>query len=1241
MRSGARSGFPRMIALAAKLALAVALVFLHAPSGVAAPLKAELTATAEEGGYGRLVLTFPERSLLPQYDALVANNVLRVTFHEPIDVDVGDVPAKLGNFVSIARQDPDGMAVRFALTREFRINTMEAGEKLFVDLLPSGWEGPPPRLPDSVIEELAKRAEEALKKARALEQARLRGQTQPMVDLRIGSHPTFTRLSFQWNLAFDSAFIREDDIVKVTFNHDAKLDLSDLRSHLPRGIVDATSFIDEGKLKFLLRLDKGVNVRAFREDNAYVVDVTPEREDGDPINQSIDAELSPPVSADARDVVETQGSPVSAAERNKTANPVPTTRPQAKSSGADAQSASAKKAKAGDGVAKGGKTAKAAIKQSTISDKEEVQGLDGQAAADAAVPSAIDLAALKNARNANVLKEVNPESLPENHGEDARRFVGAEARRIGSTVRVVFPFAKPVSSAVFRRYQSIWLVFDTNDPVDVRGMRSVLGDSAEAVEIEKFEGWQSVRIDLAKNALATVAAENDNWILTLGETIVEPSRPLQIKRNVRSDGGTILHVPMKEPQHVRRLKDPFVGDEIIAVTAFGPSRGLIKPQAFVELDALMSAHGVALRKKAEYLKVETDGDAVRIEGPRGLYLSNEHLQQGTRILETIIDPDQPGQINLGALMTANTPDFLTRAKNLQFKIAATPEGDRRGPRMDLARFYLAHGLAQEALAMMHLAAEDDPAIERDASFNLMLGAAQMLAGRPKVAEKHLGRPALRNSPDAAVWQTIASASLSKWNEARLAFPRGSAVIGNYPIAIENEFNLSAAETLVEANDFGEASQVLAEVDPSVVSPAQAARYDLLRGRIADASGRSREALTSFDLVQRSIDRPHAAEAAYRSLRIRYRDGEISTGEAIEQLAGLAASWRGDETELKTLRLLSKLYVKQGNYRAAFENMKAAVLADPDSPTTRLLQEDMNAVFASLYLDGKADDLDTIEALALFYDFRELTPVGRRGDEMVRHLASRLISVDLLDQAAELLQHQVDNRLKGAARAQIAADLGVVHLMNGKPTESLRVLNRTRQAQLPRTLTRQRNIVEARALTESGRPDLALEIVRNMRGEDVERLRADTFWAAGRWRDAGEQLEEMSGGRWGDNVPLSERERSDVLRAAVAYSLAEDQFSLDRLRTKFAPKMADSPQGAAFEVATRPINDRGVEFLSVADSLDQADSLDIFLSEYQRKYLRPSNGELVARSGRKPRAEDRDEAAIGPAADAGTPGAPRG
>ncbi len=153
-------------------------------------------------------------------------------------------------------------------------------------------------------------------------------------------------------------------------------------------------------------------------------------------------------------------------------------------------------------------------------------------------------------------------------------------------------------------------------------------------------------------------------------------------------------------------------------------------------------------------------------------------------------------------------------------------------------------------------------------------------------------------------------------------------------------------------------------------------------------------------------------------------------------------------------------------------------------------------FDSLFLGGKGDALPPIEALGLFYDYRDLTPIGRRGDEMIRRLADRLVSVDLLDQAAELLQHQVDHRLQGAARAQVATRLAVIYLMNRKPRpRARRRLQTTRTAELSNELRDQRLLLEARALSDTGRHDLALELIANINSHEAIRLRSDILWAA--------------------------------------------------------------------------------------------------------------------------------------------------
>src|SRR3546814_13655683 len=90
---------------------------------------------------------------------------------------------------------------------------------------------------------------------------------------------------------------------------------------------------------------------------------------------------------------------------------------------------------------------------------------------------------------------------------------------------------------------------------------------------------------------------------------------------------------------------------------------------------------------------------------------------------------------------------------------------------------------------------------------------------------------------------------------------------------------------------------------------------------------------------------------------------------------------------------------------------------------------MSDEFAKLFLDGGAQSLPPLTALALYYDYRELTPPGPEGDEIISKLADRLVSVDLLNRAAELIEHQITYRLRGDARAKAGARLAVVYLLD--------------------------------------------------------------------------------------------------------------------------------------------------------------------------------------------------------------------
>ena len=376
---------------------------------------------------------------------------------------------------------------------------------------------------------------------------------------------------------------------------------------------------------------------------------------------------------------------------------------------------------------------------------------------------------------------------------------------------------------------------------------------------------------------------------------------------------------------------------------------------------------------------------------------------------------------------------------------------------------------------------------------------------------------------------------------------------------------------------------------------------VLIGRLAEGMGRNEDALAAYQTAADSWDRRAAAQGQLRETLLRYAIGDLKRDDVISQLETLTTIWRGDETEIEALQMLARLYTADNRYRDSFYVMRSALAAHPNSDMTRRIQQEAARTFDALFLAGKGDALPAIDALALFYDFRELTPIGRRGDEMIRRLADRLVAVDLLDQAAELLQYQVDNRLQGAARAQVATRLAVIYLMNRKADRALATLRATRTADLTNEVRNQRLLLEARALSDMGRHDVALEVIGNLDGREVIRLRSDIYWAGRHWREAAEQIELLYGERWKDWQPLNDIERSDILRAELGYALGEDTLGLGRFREKYAAKMAGTPDAHAFDVVSAPLGTSGTEFAAIAHAAAAVDTLDGFLRDMQARY----------------------------------------
>jgi predicted negative regulator of RcsB-dependent stress response len=428
-----------------------------------------------------------------------------------------------------------------------------------------------------------------------------------------------------------------------------------------------------------------------------------------------------------------------------------------------------------------------------------------------------------------------------------------------------------------------------------------------------------------------------------------------------------------------------------------------------------------------------------------------------------------------------------------------------------------------------------------------------------------------------------------------------ASVATLPIELQRVALKDEMRSAIEVGDFDGASNELNDFETIGVPRDMEPVIAVLMGRLAEGMGRTEEALQAYRTAADSWDRPAAAQGQLRETTLRYSQGDLKRDDVISQLETLTTIWRGDETEVEALKILAHLYTEDARYRDAFYVMRSAMAARPDSEMTRQIQNEAAATFDALFLAGKGDAMPAIDALALFYDFRELTPIGSRGDEMIRRLADRLVSVDLLDQAADLLQYQVDHRLQGAARAQVATRLAVIYLIDRKADRALATLRATRIADLSNEVRNQRLLLEARALSDLDRHDLALEVIANIVGREAIRLRSDILWAARRWDKAAEQIELMYGDRYKDFQPLSEVERQDILRAEIGYALGEDALGLGRFREKYAAKMAQTPDARAFDVVSAPLGSSGQEFAAIAHAAASADTLEGFLRDMRARY----------------------------------------
>lgn len=838
--------------------------------------------------------------------------------------------------------------------------------------------------------------------------------------------------------------------------------------------------------------------------------------------------------------------------------------------------------------------------------------IDGQAMTEAPSPPPVAApAGAEPPRQAGPAAAVRPETLlPQQNGQpiDFRLETGRDPQ--GFALRLAGLGQTPV--AILQRGPTLMVLIETVQTPGAPTIPAELKQQIDGFQITRLKDGVLLSMVPKLEGAFWLVRDGDELVIQRGKSEVAPDvvagQPIRLQRVFDGQGRDAIEAAFKGEGKLFTLEDPLTGGKLAVAPLPMAAFSSPKAQSFAEMLIERTLAGFAVLPLDEAVTIERRATGVLLSHEIRLNLSSLPAPEAQPTKDRralLIEPEQYDKL-------AREPLRLLE-RSLLRQAAEAPRVARPVARLKLAQAYLAHKSYPEAEGVLQVLNADDPQFGNQKNVLFARALAATFMGRLVEATRLLAEPQLSQEPEQRLLQAMVDSKSLRHPQAVAGFKAGMEALDRYPERLQGDFRRAAIEAAIESGDAVFAREQILAYEQIDSSHRDGHIQQLMAGRLAELEGRALDAFQAFSQAAKSPDRRIEAEARYGRATSGLAAQKLTPEEAKAEFETLTAIWRRSETEVKALARLGEIYSADGRWREAFLASQHATALLPNHPVARRLEEAMGRRFESIFLDADEKKLSKVEALAIYQEFRTLVPPGRRGDEIARRLADRLFDLDLVNEASDILEHQVRNRLDGVARSIVATRLALMHLQNRQPVKALTMISETRLASLPAELKRARTLLEARALGEVFRSELAIEILANETGDDVERLRADIHWKGKHWREAGEAYERVLGDAWQGEAALTNQQRLDVLRSGLAYVLAEEALSLDRLRSKYMAKMAKSDDAGAFNLIALEnySNPRG--FREAARNIVNADTLTEFLAAYRKRYPETSGEARPARS----------------------------
>ena len=1103
---------------------------------------------------------------------------LTIRFGRPIEASYQRVLGALRKYINRVRINRDGRSVTFQLTGAFEAFGFDSGNAVIVEIaeLPEPAPAPQPEAGQASIKIVARKS--------VAQAVAMKGL--PKIRVRTGRHPDYSRIVIDWPEKVDYKFDQKGGVVVIRFGNAADLQLAGLKRRPPPyvGAVRARPSANETVLE--LAVTQSSDVRHFLSGSKLVLDVRR------PTGSEEFAALpeAAPASATAPDAL----------EKTETESNTDAKSPAQSAVAEQTGSAPSQPEPAVEKASVPEPSNSTAAPTAAAAPEPEAPGSQPDASREVS-PRAAQSKSKPVVLRPVAVSAVQPAASAE--GEPADPNVeGAETPPTPSAktgVKFTFDWKEPVGAAVFRRVGYLWLIFDKPARIDAQSLLQSSGGVIQSIDQAPMPDATVLRMRVSRRINPTLSRDGLSWIIELSKRETAVSKPIEVNVQPDSPVGPRIFLPVLEPGKPVGITDPAVGDNLVVVPVIPLGHGLQKTFTYSQLRVLPSLQGIVIKPLVDDLRVRPLRQGVELTSGAKLALSPVSADAAARAKLAATKP-LTKILELEKWEVTSIEQFNKDKQNLQDEVAAAQGEQRILERYNLARFYFANRFAPETLGVLAELQREEPEIENEREFRLIRGGASYLMGRLSDAASDFTHGSLDGSDEANFWRAAVVAEAGDLLAAAPTLTRVGVVTKKYPKQLKLQMGTLVADAAVEIGDIQSAKTYIKAMKKLKPDEAQLAAIEFVEGRMLNLKGDTDGAISKWEGVQEKRNKWMRARATVARTELLLKLDRMKPMEAIKQLESLRFAWRGDDFEFALLRRLGGLYLDEGIYRNGLQALRQAATYFRNNEEAPQVTQQMVDVFNALYLEDGADEMSAVTAIAVFEEFKELTPAGAKGDEMIRKLADRLAGVDLLDQAAEILEGQIRSRLKGVLKSEVGARLAIVCLLARRYDRALAGLDATNVRNVPAALVTQRRHLRARSLIGLNQSEKALEVLKKDKTTDADLLRAEVFWNGGDWPNASKELRKIltaSGAK--KNKPVNPEQTQKVLNYAIALALSGNERALAKVRQDYGPAVQVTELKDAFRLVSAPTALGLISPNSVLSRVKLAENFKTFLSKYKK------------------------------------------